>query len=286
MKITLIVPPYPLLAEPTVYPPLGLLYIAGVLEKKGYKVNVCDLRTSNDFSTIPKADIYGVSTTTGEAEDSKKIGQYLKGKGKTIVGGAHASLVPDDLVNYFDTVVVGDGEETVIDVIENDLKGIVKGKTVKDLDTVPYPARHLMPKEKIVSPSLWGGYRSTNSPPTTTIMTSRSCPFHCAFCGNIPQPVRFHSVQYVAKEFVNICNDYGCYYFDVLDDHFTMNKQRLRDLLPAIEPLKISFRCQARGDALDDEICDLLVRMGCKEVDIGVETADEDILKEIGRAHV
>jgi len=282
MKIILIIPPAPLLNEPTVYPPLGLLYIGAILEKEGHRVKICDLRENSNLNLIPKGDLYGVTATTTEAEDAKKIGKYLsKRDGNSVIGGAHASNLPEDFLGYYDNIIVGDGEKTILDLIANGNKGIIYGESIKNIDSIPFPARHLMKDNRIVTKSVWGGYGFIydEDPIATTIITSRGCPYNCAFCANIPQSVRFHSTEYVANEIKFLIERYNCRHFDLLDDHFTMNKKRLRELTLVFESLHILFRCQARVDALNDEICEMLVRMGCKEVNLGIETADDSILK-------
>jgi len=269
-SIVLIILPSSFLFNPLQYPPLGILYIASVLLQRGYKVKLHDLRDSSDLKKIPKGDFYGVSATTLDSEDAKVVGKYLKNKrkGVRIIGGVHASNLPIDFVGYYNAIVIGDGEKAIFDIIEKGERGIIQGETIKDIDTIPFPSRHLLSKEKIVNPDLWGGHGYGDvSPPATTIISTRGCPYNCSFCANIPQMVRFRSPENLASEIKEIINTYDCRCFNFLDDHFTMNKKRLKSLVPILNPLDISIRVQARVDALDDEICKLLVKLGCREVE-------------------
>ncbi len=280
-KITLIIPPFPRLFDPTIFPPLGMLYVAAILEKNNFEVKVCDLRDNFDLNKIPEADIYATTAHITEVNEVRQIGKYLKGKGLRIIGGVHATHMPEDFIGYYDTILRGDGEITILDIIKNQLTGIIDGQTVKDLDTVPFPARHLLPRNRVVSrDALEGyGYSTKDSPETTVMYTSRGCPFRCAFCSNIPQLIRFHSPEYVLSEIKYLMKTYSVSNFNIIDDHFTLNRPRLRKLAELLEPLKIGFKCMARIDAVDEETCLLLKRMGCLEVQMGLETADEKVLK-------
>jgi len=283
-KVVLISPPAPLLWDPEIYPPLGLLYLASVLLREGYRVKYCDLRKERDYSKIPKADFYGVSATTTEAVEARKIGEFLKGKGVRIVGGAHASNLPEYFENSYDAVVLGDGERTILDIIENGEKGIILGEITKDLDSLPFPARHLLPKKKVVSPAIWGTYGfEKGSPPATVMITTRGCPYNCSFCANIPQPVRSHSPEYVVEEIKTIIENYDCRYISFVDDNFTLNRKRLLRMHDLFLPLKIGFRCQLRVDAVKEDILKILSEMGCKEIELGIETADNEILKLLNK---
>lgn len=279
-KVILIIPPFPRLFDPTVFPPMGMLYVGAVLEKNNFNVEICDLRDNFDLSRIPKADVYGVTGHVTEVNEIRQIGKSLEGKGLRIIGGVQATHVPEDFVGYFDTILRGDGEITVLDIINNNLKGIIQGKTVENIDTVPFPARHLLPRDRVVSKDALGGFGySRNSDEAIILYTSRGCPFKCSFCSNIPQPIRFHSPEYVLSEIRFLMDKYSVKSFNIMDDHFTMNVPRLRKLADLLEPLKIGFKCQSRMDTLDDEMCALLKRMGCIEVQMGLESGDEKVLK-------
>ncbi|MFH1894758.1 MAG: radical SAM protein [Patescibacteria group bacterium] len=279
-KIILIIPPFPRAFKPDIFPPVGMLYVAAALEKNNFDVEVCDLRDNFDLARIPKADVYGATGHTTEVNELRQIGKYLEGKGLRVIGGVHATHMPQDFIGYYDTILKGDGEITIIDIIENQLTGIINGKIVEDLDTILFPARHLLPRNKIVSKDILGGYGfSEKSQEAAVLYTSRGCPFRCSFCANIPQPVRFHSSEYVLSEIKYLMKNYSVSHFNIMDDHFTLNKPRLKKLADLLEPLNIGFKCQARVDSLDEETCILLKRMGCMEIQMGLESADENVLR-------
>lgn len=279
-KVVLIIPPFPKLFDPTIFPPLGMLYVAAVLEKNNFNVEMCDLREDFDLTKIPEADVYGTTGHVTEVKELRQIGKYLNGRGLRIIGGVHATHMPEDFIGYYDTILRGDGEITMLDIINNRLTGIINGKTVKDIDTIPFPARHLLPRDSIVSKDALGGYGySEESPDATVMYTSRGCPFRCAFCSNIPQPIRFHSPEYVLSEIKYLMKTYSVSNFNIMDDHFTLSRSRTQKLAELLEPLNIGFKCMARPDSLDEEMCVWLKRMGCTEIQMGLESADENVLK-------
>src|SRR3990170_2837616 len=174
-KITLIHPSNRFLSSPTMYFSLGLLYIAAVLERAGHQVKISDLRGGGHY--IPKADFYGITATTSmEIIHAKQIARRLKRRDPesvTIIGGHHALYFPNECLKHFDVVVVGEGERAIIDVVEGGKRGIIQGGITRDLDNVPFPARHLLPENAIFSNALFEGEKYGNGPKATTILTSR-----------------------------------------------------------------------------------------------------------------
>ena len=278
MKIVLVNPSDSRADNSLTYPPLGLLYIAGVL--KEHDVSVFDMR-DGEMSEIPGADVYGFTCTTYQVTEAKKISVFLKKKYPgcfTVVGGSHVSALPGDAEDFFDCVVVGEGEKVINDVIKDRTSGVVVGSPFVDIDRIPFPSRFLLPDYKIVSPILWEGFRYGTGPKATILLSSRGCPFRCGFCANIRQPVRFRSIDSFVSEIKSLVSDYGCRHFRFVDDHFTLNKKRLFPMCDALGELDIRFRCSARSDSVDDDVCRALYDGGCREIGFGVETADDSLL--------
>jgi len=291
-RVVLIQPPNPLLASPEMYFPLSLLYLGAVLEEHKHQVSIIDLRGwlgISEHMTFPKADFYGITATTGEIEYAKKLSKILKRRYPcvTIVGGAHASLMPTDCVKDFDYVVVGEGEKAIVDIVEKEYTpiqpGIVQGTIVEDLDSLPFPARHLLDESLIFSNTLYPGEKYGKGPNATTIISSRGCPYNCAFCANIPQPVRFRQPEPFVSEVKYLQDRYDCHYFRFVDDDFTLNKKRLLEICELLEPLKVHYKCHTRSNLLDAEMCEALKKSGCEEMGLGVETADDKVLQLINK---
>ena len=127
MTISLVIPPSPFLGDQKRNPPLGIMYIASYLEQNNYDVKLTDLRDLNKdewIRHIPEGDIYGITATTPEYPHALEIAKQIrKRQSKTIItlGGVHASAEPQKVSRVFDKVVIGEGEYSIIDVI-NDVK--------------------------------------------------------------------------------------------------------------------------------------------------------------------
>jgi radical SAM superfamily enzyme YgiQ (UPF0313 family) len=181
---------------------------------------------------------------------------------------------------------VGEADFRISDILKDKMNGIIDcSKSDEDVNLIPFPARHLMPKESIVSKKLWEGERYFNddSPIATTLITSRGCPWKCGFCANIPQKVRYRKIYDIINEIVVIKRDYDCNHFRFLDDNFLTNRKRAIDLCLILYGTGTEFRCSARSDLIDDIICKQLYAGGCREIGLGVESADDSVLTIIGK---
>jgi radical SAM superfamily enzyme YgiQ (UPF0313 family) len=277
-------------ATPFAYAPLGPLYIAAVLERDGFECELWDLREDfNDLNNPPEADIYCMSAVTPQIDDMKDLHKIIKkkygDKAYTIIGGAHASWLPEDCVDDFDCVVTDEAEGIITKICTEKPTGIHKAVRIIDLDSIPHPARHLLPDHRAVSEDLWGGYRyKSDGHQGGTLMTSRGCPFACAFCANIQQKTRFRSADNVVEEIELMMDKYGCRHFRFLDDNAIIDKKRFQELAPKLHDLDIRFRGSISSVLVNPEYCELLYYAGCREVGIGFESADDNILKIVNKA--
>ena len=190
--------------KPTI-PPLGLAYIAAVLREHSLDVNIVDLDLERDkLKDIPtimksmKPRIVGIGALTLQVESLYSIAKMIKNVSRNIMvatGGPHPSALPEKTLlegmGNIDIAVVGEGEYTLLDIANGkelkEIPGIVyreKGaiyrnsqrEPIADLDSLPLPARDMLPIEKY---SGWGPLRHL---PTTHLVASRGCPFECIFC--------------------------------------------------------------------------------------------------------
>jgi len=286
-KVNFVMCPNPVLTEPTMYVPLGVLYLGAVLQEAGHEVKIVDLRTKHiDLSLIPKADFYCFSCTTGEIDDAAYISQCLKkwGHSTTIVGGPHASVMPEECEDVFDVVVVGEGEQAILNVVDEGLVGLVYGEPVNDLDALPFPARHLLPEEVVFTRTLFLGSRGGMGPKSTPVISSRGCPFDCYFCAQPHRKIRFRSPECFVSEIKYLQHRYDCHHFRFVDDSFSAKKKRVLKICELLEPLRIHYRAQTRSDLLDEEICKAMKKSGCDELGVGVEVADDEILKLVNKS--
>jgi len=290
MRLCMIVPPSPFLADPEANAPLGTLYVAAYAQKHGYEVAARCLKDHNeDEWDLPEAEVYGISITTPLLSTSRKIAAKIKEEfgqdRKVVVGGPHPTVLPQETIfscPEFDSVVIGEGEKAILDVMEDakagKLKQIYNGDAVQNLDEIPFPPRHLLPLDFIRTfeimkhPYKPGG--------TTCIIGSRGCPFACAFCPNIlPKKVRFRSVGNIVWEIHQIIDDYGIYQFKFQDDCFTLNRKLVFDLCDRLHEEDVALRIITRANLVNEELAKKLHYGGCRDVSLGTESGSNKVLK-------
>jgi radical SAM superfamily enzyme YgiQ (UPF0313 family) len=264
MRIVLV---EPAAAEANVYsklhmPLLGPVYLGTILKNRGHQVEIYNEDIYRpDYSRL-NADLIGVSILTSTAKRGYEIARRFP-KEKVIIGGVHASLLPDEALRFARQVVVGEAEEVIADIVEGSIKdAVVYGKPVQDLDNLPYPDF-----------SLIKGYRT--SPLIMPISTSRGCPFDCTFCSVTKifgRKYRFRSAENVIREL----SFRGAERFFFCDDNFAAHPQRTRILLELMLRHKIrNWTCQVRCDVTkDDSLLGLMADAGCAVVCVGFESVN------------
>lgn len=327
MKIALVSPPYmaeALLGKTTsmkvvlnIIPPLGLAYVAAVLEKNGYDVRIFDCSIGISFSRLKghlkeyQPDVVGITSTTPAfpyarrtAEDVRKILPEVV----IVLGGAHVSAAPRNALSYdcFDVGVIAEGELTMLDLVrhlERDglsdltrIAGLVFRRDgeivltefrgyIMDLDTIPFPARHLQPPLSAYSPTP-ASYRNL---PLAVLMTSRGCPYQCTFCdrkvfGNL---TRGHSPDRVVGEVEEVLNRYGAKEIRFFDDTFTYDKVRVMEICEKIlqKGLRFSWTCLTRVSAVTKELLKKMREAGCWQVLYGLESGDPRVLMSLKKGN-
>lgn len=271
--LCLVMLPNPALSNPKMYYSLGILYLASVSKKAGYNTIVHDCR--DGYHPFPEAKYYGFSATTPEFPYARKLSKGLKGK--TIIGGAHASLLPKDCLDEFDYVVVGEGEEVLLDILGGKMRyPIVTGKRIYNLDDIPFPAWDMI--DNPFSETLFPGEKYGQGESAATIIASRGCPHKCSFCANIYHaPIRFRGVDNIVSEIMEI-KKRGIRYFRFEDDNLTIHP-RFKELVEKLKEADIVYKCHVRSDYLTDDKARMLRESGCEECGLGVESADDAVLK-------
>ncbi len=260
------------LESPKMYFGLGNLYLAAVVKKAGYSVEVIDFRDRID--ELPKARFYGFSATTPHITFAKQLAKKVNGI--TIVGGPHPSLLPEDCTD-FDYVIRGEGEEILPLILQGRVpKGVVTAPRIEDLDSVPYPAWDIV--EEPFSKTLYTGERYGEGNISMAVITSRGCPYLCAFCGNVYRsPVTFRSVDNILGELFELMKR-GVDHFRFVDDNFTLHPD-FEKLCKELGRYNIHYRCHTRSNLMTPQKAESLKTSGCEECSLGVESADDDVLK-------
>ncbi|MCX6707346.1 MAG: radical SAM protein [Candidatus Woesearchaeota archaeon] len=240
-------------------------------------------------------------------EYSKEFNKNGDNECDIIIGGPHATLAPGEALKYqnFDFVVRNEGEVTIVELCRllekgksqvnkknlekinglsfKDVKKTIKithnkqRDFVKDINTLPFPARQLSLYPELYSKNDWG-----------CIVGGRGCPFNCGFCSANLQwgrMLRLRSVDNVLEEIKLVIEKYGSNEFFFWDDTFTANRQRTMELCRSLlnEKIRISWSCTTRVNVIDDELLSLMKKAGCNRIDIGVESGSERMLKLINK---
>lgn len=273
---------------------LGLLYLAGYLEKNGVSVKILDvtaqrLTLEDIMETVGKESpsLIGISATSAGLRSAVRLCEALKKEYNVPVclGGAHLNCDPHfiDRFPVFDFGIEGEGEKTLYDCYVKvkkgeKVKGLLHGEVVEPLDAIPFPARHL------VNYKIYVREESKGSLPAAGILGSRGCPFECSFCSIpiIKHKVRYRSAKNVVDEMEAIydsCN--GRYSF--VDDVLTLNKKKTIELCDEIlrRGLKVQWCGMTRAEILSEDLVEKLAAAGCYDLFFGVESGNERIRDEV-----
>lgn len=228
---------------------------------------------------------------------------------KTVVGGVHPTIAPVDFLEskFVDYVALGEADFFFMDLFNNleecmdgigykkDGKIIINPKTkyIQELDILPFPARDLLPMEEYLKAEPY--IRATGQPtkrliPRNSIVTSRSCPYQCNFCvANCiwGQGWRPRKPEYVIKEMKQCIEDFGFTQFSFEDDNISIDRKRFKNLLDLIKDELPSIRWDTPNGievtTLDESTLQLMKESGCTTINLAVESADEEMLKVIGK---
>lgn len=261
--INLVIPKSPFLDKDAMMPPLGIFYLSAVLKKERIEARVIDMALGDEIQDGPVL----ITGATPQYEEMLKLR-----KGYTVIGGPHASIAPQKLKNEFNCVVVGEGEQVIVNVVKNRHDGIIFAPRIKKLDELPFPDRSTANRYK------W----EINGKMATTLITSRGCNGQCSFCCKaiMNKGIYFRSVPNILAELKEIKEmGFGAVMF--YDDSIAMIKKRLIELCTGIKKLGLIWRCFVRSDQVSRDLYRIMADAGCYEVLIGVESGSNTILKNI-----
>ena len=290
------------------YPPLGILYIAAYLEKySSHSVEVLDaiVEQITDYDDLENRirtydpDIVGIQMMSFTARDTLLTARAVKKVNKkipVIVGGPHPNIYINETLTFdeVDIAVMGEGEQIFTELVERlaenrnitDMPGIAlkhngeiiindqKGY-IEDLDTLPFPARHLTPYMKYYS--ILGNHGTY-----TTMISSRGCPFRCLFCDRAyhGKIYRARSARNVVQE-MQMCESMGIQEIDFQDDLFTLKKERVHEICDILisSKSKLKWNVRSRVDTVDRDLLKKMSDAGCQRIYFGIEAGTPEIQK-------
>jgi len=285
-------------------PLLSFLYLASALRRAGHEVALLD--ASAPFAPKEHARIVeqtlafgptlvGIHCKTLYAQDAYALARAFSGCGVPLVcGGPHPTVVPlEPLAHGFDYSLRGEGEETLVELCDaldgkRDLSGVrslawrgglnASRGFLLDLDGLASPLDAL----DLFDPA-WYGARGPVGP--AGLLASRGCPAACTFCSNnvTGRRFRYRGAAAIAQEIASLRERTGASAFSFFDDSFAVGRRRMLELCEALAPLRVYWTCTAHPAHLDRDILERMKAAGCTGVDIGMESADPEMLLRIGK---
>jgi len=320
LPVTLINAGRPTFTSPAVSPPLGLLYLAAyarkhlpvsfqVIDQRGLDLPVSDvMHRIRDFN--PR--VVGIRCLTANAGMARQLAEAIRAEFPDVIlaaGGPHASAMGGKILEDMplNAVIPGEGEVSFNQLLQAvasgsdfaDIPGIWwrnpageiihnpgTPQYVEDIDTIPMPAYEL------IDVHIYSRRRNMTMLPRRpryfSLFTSRGCPYRCVYCHSIfGKRFRPHSPERVVEEIVWLANHYGIEDFDILDDIFNMNADRVFKIAALLKQknikVRFAFPNAMRTDILTEEVMDALVDMGTYMSAFALETGSPRLQKVIGK---
>ena len=293
-------------------PPIGLASISAYLAQNDIQSDIIDCYAHPDadkkyqhYIKSRKPKIIGFSCSTSTFLDGVRLAGIAKNIDQTIkivFGGAHISALKNLIIEKYqeiDYLVIGEGEETLTQLIMSGFKNISEIKNIVyknsskkviftgyrkkllDLDSLPYPAYEKLEgyPHKYKLPIF--NYPTT---PSSSCISSRGCPYSCSYCDRsvFKKSFRYNSAQYLYDHIKYLNTRFGIKHINFYDDQFTFHRSRVEDFTKLMikKPLGVTFNCAARAEHLDFELLKLMNSAGCWMVSLGIETGDETLLAQ------
>lgn len=258
-------------------PLLGPIYLATILKKQGHDIRVHNENLSGRISKQElSSDILCLTGLTSTIERAYQIAEEFRAvnpDGRIIIGGIHVSFNKEEAAKYADTVVIGEGENVIIDAIENKpQQKFVYADKQTDISELPAPDF-----------SVLNDYKRMRLIP---IMTSRGCPFACNFCSvtaMFGRQYRTNSEENVIRE-MRMIKTRSIF---IYDDNFCANKERSHKLLDLMkrEDFRFKWSAQVRCDAArDEQLIKKMAETNCQSVCIGFESVNSKTLAQYNKA--
>jgi len=292
------------------YVPIGLAYLAAVLEKNEHEITVIDCPAMGmDCDALKKKlesfkpDFIGITAMTPTIQASLQSARVTKEacpEAIIAIGGPHATFMDKQILAdeaAVDVVVRGEGEQTLLELAQNasdarsfqNIKGITFRKNedtiqtpnrpaIQNLDELPYPAYNQFALQKYL---LYGKL-------FLPMITSRGCPFQCSFCTTsriFGKEYRARSPKNIVDELEHIKNVYSADSFTFYDDTLTLDKNRIFKICDEIKARRIGipWDCQTRVDQVSKEILAKMKETNCQQVFFGVESGCQTILDAVNK---
>ena len=265
------------------YPSLALPIVAALTPDSWDIKIVSDYVEDADYDG--DWDLVGVSAMTSQAPRAYQIAREFKKRGvPTVMGGFHCSLFPDEALQHFTSVVIGEAELNWDNVVRDAERGALKRKyqseRLADMDEIPSPRYDLVAKMPHLSPINRSGYSMRSLP----LQAVRGCPMRCEFCSVhrfFGGKYRFRPVEHVIRDIKSA--NYPWFIF--VDDNIMGNRKYALELFEAMKPLNLTWGSQCNVKVANDrEMLKAASDAGCVSLFLGVESLDPTVLKRYNKS--
>lgn len=317
--VCLIIPPSPFLMDERVFPFLGTLKVAAMLEEAKWQVEVLDLSGIKNFTDAVEdharsssARHFGITATTPQFPAAVRIAAVIRSVRKDariIIGGTHATLVVAackyevankrlgraheayrQLETNFDVVVSGDGEETIFLAVQDNAPKLIDADDRKSplfltsarLDATPFPARHLI--------DLPSYHYTIDGVPALSLIAQLGCPYKCGFCAGRASPmlrnIRTRSDENIVSEMTFLYQTYGYRGFMFYDDELNINPKMvalMQRITAAQRALGTEWKLRGfvKSERFTDAQASAMHEAGFRQILIGFESGSPRILENI-----
>jgi radical SAM superfamily enzyme YgiQ (UPF0313 family) len=271
---------------------LGLGYLGAYCKRHGFADQEFFSSFWDDEELIVRgaaeADVVGFSCTSPQMKDALGIARRIKERNPgvwTVFGGVHPSALPEETAALaeVDSVVVGEGEASMLKILKGCRDPIVRSPYIEDLDEIPNPDRELIKVERHL-----GLTYEKEGRRVTSIFSTRACPFKCIFCASNViwgRRTRFRSPANIAREFEELERDWKVDYVSFSDDEIGLKRAHLKEFCELLirKGNKIKWGGNVVVNTLSEDILELMRRAGCADLWMGVETGSPRIMKAMGK---
>lgn len=280
-----------------VIPPLNLGYLSAALGGHGKMIDALrdSLSPAQVYNMIPAGSIVAITCTTSDYPWVRRFASNPDRKFALVIGGVHPTIMAEEVLRETgaDYVVKGDGEKAMRDIVENcsifyeyvdtHEHEIIEGGLTQDVDGFP-DWNMIDPRTYPHAP--WGAV--TKNSMVAPILTSRGCSYLCTFCASPKlsnRRIRWRSIDAVIQELIYLNTYFDVKEFCFQDDNFTQDEKRAGEICERIlsAGLHIDWACEngIRADKVDRHLLELMKKAGCYKATFGIESADNQILKNI-----
>ncbi|MBS13545.1 MAG: hypothetical protein CME19_18340 [Gemmatimonadetes bacterium] len=300
-SVCFVVPSWHYWTNPLKLQPMWEMYYATVcqahFDRDDARVVIEDLRghaadsLSEAVSDVGEHDVYAYwIMKTGDSVEIANIVSLIRDRhpaGKHVAGGTHVDMLPEECANVFDAIIVGPGENSFKQIVEDTRSGRLEKvyeqpyREVPFTDT-PFPDRSLLPVDRVVNPLLFEQYGGV---PATSLYFSRGCVYKCAFCVyNVPSYLQVRSREMMRDEIQYLKDGYGVKGLNFRDEvAIHPNAKISTTMFEVLGEADIVWRGQTTTVATYEQLKQAR-DSGCLELSIGVETVDDQVMQIIDKA--